>query len=315
MPVAHGALTDHTSNLACRCAVIGRARPIRVRRCDPFALVVYWHGKGQQVIGAIAVRQVLKRALALWPDRGGAAGATLLIYHRVGGGSIDERDLALADFEAQADELARHDVVSLDTAIDRLENRDSSPSVVLTFDDGFADVYDNAWPILKARGLPFTLYLTTGYVGGTMHWDGSTAKAAGPGLSWQQLEEMVATGLCTVANHTHAHVRPEKLDTEELDTCNALIEKNLGVRAAHFTYTWGIPVPAMEAQLRERFRSASTGQLGRNLPGADLMRLRRVPVRRTDPIEFFRAKLAGRLRAEHAYERIVRGAKRAGARA
>lgn len=262
-----------------------------------------------------SIRRALKSGLARWPDREGAAGATLLIYHRVGGGSVDERDLALTDFEQQAEELTGHDVVSLDIAVDRLESGDASASVVLTFDDGFADVYDNAWPILKARGLPFTLYLTSGYVGGTMHWDGSTAKAAGPGLSWQQLDEMVASGLCTVANHTHTHARPESLDVEELDTCNALIEKNLGVTAAHFTYTWGIPVPSMEEALRARFRSASTGHLGRNLPGSDLMRLRRVPVRRTDPIEFFRAKLTGLLRAERAYEHIVTAAKRAGARA
>ena len=261
------------------------------------------------------IRRALKSGLACWPDGAKPAGATLLIYHRVGGGTLDERDLALTDFEQQAEELTRHDVVSLDTAVDRLESGDASPSVVLTFDDGFADVYDNAWPILKAHGLPFTLYLTTGYVGGTMHWDGSTAKAAGAGLSWQQLDEMVASELCTVANHTHTHARPENLDVEELDVCNALIEQHLGVTAKHFTYTWGIPVPAMEDALRARFRSASTGHLGRNLPGTDLMRLCRVPIRRTDPIEFFRAKLTGRLRAERAYEKVVTAAKRAGARA
>lgn len=239
----------------------------------------------------------------------------LLIYHRVGGGSPDERDVAIADFAAQADELAKHDVVSLDLAVDRLENGDSSPSVVLTFDDGFADVYDHAFPLLRKHKLPFTLYLTTAYVGGTMQWDGSTAKAAGPGLGWDQLAEMVESGLCTIGNHTHTHVRPERLDAGELDTCTQIIEQRLGVTARHFTYTWGIPVPGMEAELRARFRSASTGQLGRNLPGDDLMRLRRVPVRRSDPLEFFRAKLTGRLVAERAYLRVVTTAKRVGVRA
>ncbi len=261
------------------------------------------------------LRRTIKRGLARLPERGSVGGATLLIYHRVGGGSADERDLSVAEFEKQVEELSWHDVVSLDAAVDRLEKGDASPSVVLTFDDGFADVYDHAWPMLKAHGLPFTIYLSTAYVGGTMHWDGSTAKAAGPGLTWPQLDEMVSSGLCLVANHTHTHARPEKLDPAELDTCNELIEKHLGVKAAHFTYTWGIPVPSMEAELRSRFRSASTGQLGRNLPGADLLRLRRVPVRNTDPIEFFKAKLTGSLRAERVYSAIVAGAKRAGAHA
>jgi peptidoglycan/xylan/chitin deacetylase (PgdA/CDA1 family) len=261
------------------------------------------------------LRRTIKRGLARLPEPGSAGGATLLIYHRVGGGSSDERDLSVAEFEKQVSELSRHDVVSLDVAVDRLEKGDASPSVVLTFDDGFADVYDHAWPILKEHSLPFTIYLATAYVGGTMRWDGSTAKAAGPGLTWHQLDEMVSSGLCIVANHTHTHARPEKLDPDELDTCNELIEKHLGVKAAHFTYTWGIPVPSMETELRSRFRSASTGQLGRNLPGTDLLRLRRVPVRNTDPIEFFAAKLKGALRAERVYSAIVAGAKRAGAHA
>ncbi len=197
----------------------------------------------------------------------------------------------------------------------RLEHGDETPSVVLTFDDGFRDVFDNAWPMLRDRGLPFTIYLASAYVGGTMQWNGSTAKAAGPALTWDQLAEMVGSGLCTLGNHTHTHARPDALTEDELDRCSGEIERHLGVRPQHFTYPWGVSVPAMEPSLRRRFRSASTGQLGRNLPGTDLMRLRRIPVRRTDPIEFFRAKLVGGLGPERAYAGIVGAAKAVGARA
>src|SRR5262249_11809903 len=149
---------------------------------------------------------------------------------------------------------------------DRLSVGDESPSVVLTFDDGFHDVYANAWPLLRERGLPFTLYLATAYLGGTMAWEGSTAKAAGrAALSWDQVGEMVASGLCTPANHTHRPVPPARLTETELDECSAEIESRLGVRPRHFAYPWGIPVTVAEPALRARFRSAATGQLGRNL--------------------------------------------------
>jgi hypothetical protein len=262
------------------------------------------------------VRQIVKAALARGvPPIGRTAGATLLIYHRVGGGSPDERDLAPDEFRRQLDVLADHEVVHLDTALDRLHAGDPRPSVVLTFDDGFADVHEHAWPLLRERRIPFTVYLATAFVGGVMHWDGSTAKAAGPALSWQQLGEMQASGLMTLGNHTHRHARPELLTTEELDSCSAEIETRLGVPPDHFAYPWGIPVPSMEAALGSRFRSACTGQLGRNLPGADPVLLRRLPVRRTDPIGFFSAKLRGRLGAERTYAGMVRGAKALGARA
>jgi peptidoglycan/xylan/chitin deacetylase (PgdA/CDA1 family) len=259
-------------------------------------------------------RRSLKRALGRL-SVGAPTGCTMLIYHRVGGGSPDERDLDVVDFEQQLDELARHDVVGLDEALDRLENGDDSPSVVLTFDDGFRDVYTHAWPRLSEAGLPFTLYLSTAFIGGTMHWDGSTAKAAGPALDWDQIGEMAASGLVTVGAHTHHHVRPEALTADELELCDAAIESRLGERPQHFTYPWGIVVPRIESELRRRYRSTSTGLLGRNKPGVDFTQLRRVPVRGTDPIEFFRAKLRGALWPERTYAGVVATAKLSGVRA
>lgn len=260
-------------------------------------------------------RTRLKRWLARSPSRAGARGATVLIYHRVGGGTSDERDLAITDFTEQLDRLAHHRVVSLDDAIDTVDAGDDRPSVVLTFDDGFADVHEHAWPLLRARGLPFTLYLATAYVGGKMRWQGSTARAAGTAMDWDQLAQLAASPLCTIANHTHTHARPEALTVAELDRCNEVISGQLGLMPQHFAYPWGIPVPRLDTALRDRFRSASTGQVGRNLPGGDPLRLRRIPVRRTDPIEFFDAKLTGSLGPERTYAAIVAGAKRVGLRA
>lgn len=244
-----------------------------------------------------------------------AAGATLLIYHRIGGGTANELDLEVAAFAEQLDLLGAHEVVSLDAALDRMDEGSAEASVVLTFDDGFDDVYRNAWPLLRERRLPFTIYLASAYVSRSMKWEGSTATGpAGRGLSWEQLAEMVASGLCTVGNHTHSHVRPEDLNADELDACNTSIQDHLGVVPRHFTYPWGIPVPVMEPELRRRFRSASTGVLGRNLPGVDPMRLTRVPVRRSDPSAFFAAKLVGNLGPERAYAGLVDLAKRVGLR-
>lgn len=262
----------------------------------------------------VAVREAVKRGLAVLPG-GRPSGATLLIYHRVGGGSREELDVPTEHFRAQMETLDRQLVTSLDEAWDALRRGDTAHRVVLTFDDGFADVHDNAWPLLRDHGLPFTIYLTTAYVGGSMRWEGSTAKEQGaPGLSWEQLREMVDSGLCTIGNHTHSHVRPERLTAGELDRCTELIEERLGVTPRHFAYTWGIPVPSMDPELAERFATCATGALGRNLPGVDPLRLARVPVRRTDPVAFFRAKLRGNLVPERLYGRIVETAKGAGLR-
>lgn len=259
-------------------------------------------------------RRTVKRVLATLasPPRP-ARGLTLLIYHRIGGGTSDERDLPVAAFQQQLDLLGAHRVVSLDEGLDALEAGDTRPRVVLTFDDGFADLHRHAWPLLRERDLPFTLYLTTSYVGGRMHWEGSTAERPGPALTWEQVTELAASPLCTLGNHTHTHPRPERVTADDVDHCSRVLRERLDHEPRHFAYTWGVRVPRIEPDLRRRFRSAATGEVGRNLPGTDPVRLRRVPVRGSDPPGFFAAKLHGGLAAERIYGGIVAAAKAAGA--
>jgi peptidoglycan/xylan/chitin deacetylase (PgdA/CDA1 family) len=264
-------------------------------------------------IAGPGLRRALKRGLAVVPSRPVAAGTTALIYHRVSGTTADELDLSPRAFSLQVELLAAHRVVSLDTATDELDAGDDSPKVVLTFDDGYADVYEHAWPLLREAGLPFTIYVTTAYLGGPMRWAGSTARGVpGQGLSWLQLEELAASPLVTIANHTHTHARPEALTAEELDRCSEELERRLGIVPRHFAYTWGVPTPHALPLLRARFRSAATGLIGRNHPSTDPLHLHRVPVRGTDPAPFFAAKLRGDLGPERVYERVVAAAKTAG---
>lgn len=260
-------------------------------------------------------RQGLKRMLA--PSSvGRARGVSILIYHRVGGGSPDELDCPRTRFVDQAAFLAQEcEVASLDEALDGLAHGDDRPRIVLTFDDGFADLHDVAWPILTHHGLPFTVYLATSFLGGRMHWEGSTSTGpAAPALTWAQAAALAHDERCTVGNHTHTHVPPAQLTTADLDACTVAIQRNLGLTPRHFAYPWGLPVTAMEPELRARFRSVTTGELGRNRPGVDFARLRRIPVRGSDPIEFFRAKVTGSLVPERAYALTVAAAKAAGAR-
>lgn len=261
------------------------------------------------------LRRASKRALGQLGqlDRASRTGATMLIYHRVGGGTGDELDLPIADFEAQLDALVHsgHEVLALDAALDRLDSGDDRPSVVLTFDDGFADVHECAFPLLAERELPFTLYLAAGLVDGRMAWEGSTSSSQGaPALTWDEVLTMHGSGLCTVANHTFTHAGPADVDVGELDRCSHALAAHLGQPPRHFAWTWGVPVPSLLPAVRERFRSAATGILGRNLPGGDLHALRRVPVRATDPLLFFEAKLAGNLWPERVYARMASTAKR-----
>ena len=232
-----------------------------------------------------------------------ASGTTMLIYHRVGGGSDSAVDLDTDAFDKQLEYLAaHHDVISLDTALDRLAapaERSGARSVVITFDDGTADFTDVAVPALVRHRLPATLYAATRFID-----DGTMFPWGAPPTSWAALRDAVSTGLVTVGSHTHSHWlldRQAPADIEaDLDRSIQLIGEQLGTTPAHFAYPKALPGAAVsEIAVRRRFRSAALAGSRVNRAGAtDPYRLGRTPVQRGDGFRWFTAKADGGLRLE-----------------
>ena len=77
------------------------------------------------------------------------------------------------DFEKQIVHLVKnYKVISLDEIVERVKNKRSlRRCVAITFDDGFRDNYENAYPILRKYNVPAAIFLTTGYIdSGTAPW-------------------------------------------------------------------------------------------------------------------------------------------------
>src|SRR5438552_19112704 len=97
------------------------------------------------------------------------------------------------------------DVVPLGDALERLTANEltstpTKPSIVVTFDDGTADLADVAMPILVRHGIPVTLYVATAFIE-----EGKLFPDNGLPLSWSALADVHATGLVNVGSHTHHH--------------------------------------------------------------------------------------------------------------
>lgn len=73
-----------------------------------------------------------------------------------------------SDFEQQISWLSRnYEVIDIDSVLSVLESGKKLPrrAVLVTFDDGYPDFAETAWPILKAYGVPATLFVPTNYPG------------------------------------------------------------------------------------------------------------------------------------------------------
>jgi len=250
-----------------------------------------------------AVRRAVVRA-AEWFDRAvpPRTGVTVLIYHRVGGGSASAVDLEADEFARQLAHLAEHHrLLTLDAAVAELAAApaDARPGVVVTFDDGTADFTDVAVPLLVEHAVPATLYAATRFVesGEPFPW-------GAPPASWAALREAVSTGLVTIGSHTHSHLLLDRVGAAEaaaeLDRSIELIGAELGSTPEHFAYPKALPgSPAAEVEVRRRFRSAALARSRTNPFGAtDPHRLWRTPVQRGDDAARFAAKAAGGMRLE-----------------
>ncbi|HET6773784.1 MAG TPA: polysaccharide deacetylase family protein [Acidimicrobiales bacterium] len=260
---------------------------------------------------SLALRTIKTLAAAGDRVRPPAAGVVVLIYHRVGGGSGTEVDLSPRAFDEQMAWLAATGrVVTLDAAIDLLAGTAGGDGredpVVVTFDDGTADLAEHAAPVLERHGVPATVYLATRFVD-----EGIAFPDDGTPLSWSAVKDMAATGLVTFGSHTHGHLLLDRLAAaeaaDELDRSRQLIEDHVGAPAHHFAYPKAVAAsPEVEPLVRERFRSAALGGNRPNPPGrTDVHRLSRSAVQVSDGNEFFVRKARGGMAFEDSIRRAV----------
>lgn len=247
---------------------------------------------------AIVTRAQSARWLMRTRGRLDQSGLRILFYHRV----ADDRDaLAVSPrrFREQMDFLAAagYRVVDVAEAARLLVRREVSRKTIgLNFDDGYLDVAKHALPLLEERGFRATVFVPTGVIDGTASFGWYSRQP--PLLAWDEIVELDAAGTLRFEAHSITHPNLLTLDDEtareEIAGSKLALEARLGRSVDAFCY------PAGLFGERERRLVAKAGfaigvscEPGVNVPGADLLALRRRQVDPRDSLLDFRAKVGG----------------------
>jgi peptidoglycan/xylan/chitin deacetylase (PgdA/CDA1 family) len=236
------------------------------------------------------------------------AGIPILMYHSISENSEVHRSAyfhtctAPQVFREHIELLARdgYKTIGLGEAVRKLEEgtRTTEKLVVLTFDDGYEDLYTEAFPILSAHGYTATVFLPTAFIGDSpRQFNGATC------LTWGQVRELKSAGI-EFGSHTVTHPQLTTLPAaevqRELRSSKLEIQDRLGAQVASFSYPYAFPEPdrAFRKSLRDMliqagYENGVSTVVGTTDSLSDPLFLERIPVNSSDDAAFFTAKLLG----------------------
>lgn len=183
-------------------------------------------------------------------------GVQVLQYHHVSETTPAVTSISPERFEAHLRFLKENDfnVVSIEQAAQWIDEGANIPrkTVVITFDDGYANVLENAHAKLKEYKFPYAVFVNPDLL------------EAHPSayMSWEQLKTIDAEG-ATIVNHgqTHDHlIRRQENESEaqwqarmkyDVVSAQQAIDEQLGEQPKYFAYPYGEYGPELEALLSE----------------------------------------------------------------
>jgi peptidoglycan/xylan/chitin deacetylase (PgdA/CDA1 family) len=261
---------------------------------------------------------VLMRPLT---DSPACSRACIFFYHRVADiGFIDSRfddwNVAPSTFEKQIAALTKFaELVPLHDLPKRLKSRcpSAKPLAALTFDDGYANFYTQALPVLKRFNVPATLFVVASMIGRTEpmpfdRWSRMNRYRVTPEtwrpISWPELEACLSSGIIAIGAHSYHHLKGSDCThsqlTEEAEHSHELLRKRLGEsQALAYAYPYGntrlghVSPEYVRAVRAAGYQLAVTTDLGLAYPDSDPYLLPRVEAHALDSPAILRAKTLG----------------------
>jgi peptidoglycan/xylan/chitin deacetylase (PgdA/CDA1 family) len=203
-------------------------------------------------------------------------------------------------------------VVPLGTVVESLKNGKllTQKTIVLTFDDGYQDFYTDAAPILYRFGFPATVFVPTGYCGGTNSWPGQPSWVEQkPLLSWPQIKELAKQRIEFCPHSvTHADLTalPDAECEREMLESKRMLDEHSGGTSHFFCYPYGRWNSSVREIASRHFESACSTAAGPIQQNSDPFVLPRVDAVYVRNLALFRSLFTRRFAAYLAARRTIR---------
>ncbi|MCM2305141.1 MAG: polysaccharide deacetylase family protein [Elusimicrobia bacterium] len=178
-------------------------------------------------------------------------GMPVLMYHKIGdcppGSRLRKLWVTAADFRRQLQYLKDHGYAAVDFRDWRDAEKGVAPlpekPVMITFDDGYMNNYDLAFPLLKEFGMKGCVFLVHETMERHNAWHDPETEPWLKMLTWAQIREMQESGLVEFGSHTMRHRNLAELPLDEvrweLSESKARLEEKLGREVLGFAYPYG----------------------------------------------------------------------------
>jgi peptidoglycan/xylan/chitin deacetylase (PgdA/CDA1 family) len=116
----------------------------------------------------------------------------------------------------------------------------SGRPVLVTFDDGYRDFAEVAWPILDSYGFSALVFIVAGKVGGSADWDANVGEPALL-MGWEEIGQLAREG-ADFGSHSMNHCRLDRLAIDEVvgecASSRAILETKLKRPILAISYPW-----------------------------------------------------------------------------
>ena len=185
-------------------------------------------------------------------------------------------------------------------------------SIVITFDDGFADFAQSAFPILRDHNYTATVFLPTGKMGGMEDWQGIDTASPRRLMTWPEIADLAKAGI-EFGGYSVTHADLTKLPLKELRReirdCRDQIERRLGRAPAAFAPPYGRAGNRERQEIRSCFDVSVGTRLEHANQRCDRYDLPRIEMHYFRDLKRWRVFLEGRGELYFRTRRLLRGFK------